>query len=78
VVSTIFVCNMSAATTIRIWVQKAGETLAAKQYLYYDLALNASETLAVTSGVTLANGDVLMVRAAAATVAFSAFGVETR
>jgi glucose-6-phosphate dehydrogenase assembly protein OpcA len=77
IVSTITVCNTaSSATTYRIAVRIAGASIATSQYLAYDAALPANDTVTLTLGVTLATTDVISVYAGAANVAFSAFGVE--
>lgn len=77
VVSSVTVCNQTAtAGTYRIAVRIAADTLAAKQYIAYDVSLpgNASDTL--TLGLTLGALDVITVYASAATFSFSAFGSE--
>lgn len=77
VISTINVCNQAgAATTFRLAVRPAGEALAAKHYLAYDVALPANDSIALTLGITLAAADVLTVYAGSASVSFSAFGSE--
>ena len=77
IVSTITVCNQAAtAATYRIAVRIAGATLAASQYVAYDVSLpgNASDTL--TLGITLGAADVITVYASTATMSFAAFGSE--
>jgi glucose-6-phosphate dehydrogenase assembly protein OpcA len=77
VVSTITVANQAAsAATYRIAVRVAGATLAASQYIAYDVSLpaNASDTL--TLGITLGATDVITVYASSATMSFAAFGSE--
>jgi glucose-6-phosphate dehydrogenase assembly protein OpcA len=77
IVSTIVVTNQAAtAGTYRIAVRVAGATLAAAQYIAYDVSLpaNASDTL--TLGLTLGAADVVTVYASSATFSFSAFGSE--
>lgn len=77
IVSTITICNQAAtAATYRIAVRIAGASLAAAQYIAYDVSLpaNASDTL--TLGVTLGATDVITVYASTATMSFSAFGSE--
>lgn len=77
VCSTITICNTaSSATTYRIAVRVAGASIATSQYLAYDAALPANDTVSLTLGVALGAADVLSVYAASANVAFSAFGVE--
>jgi len=77
VISTITVCNQAAsAGTYRIAVRPAGATLAASQYVAYDVAIAANDTTALTLGITLATTDVVTVYASAATMSFAAFGSE--
>jgi len=77
IVSTVTVCNIaSTATTYRIAVRPAGASIATSQYLVYDAALPANDTVTLTLGVTLAATDVVSVFAGSADVAFHAYGVE--
>jgi glucose-6-phosphate dehydrogenase assembly protein OpcA len=77
VCSTITICNTaSSATTYRIAVRTAGASIATSQYLAYDAALPANDTVTLTLGVTLAATDVISVYAGSANVAFAAYGVE--
>ena len=77
VVSTITVSNQAAtAATYRIAVRVAGASIAASQYIAYDVSLpaNASDTL--TLGLTLGATDVISVYASSATMSFNAYGSE--
>ena len=77
VVSTITVCNQAAtAATYRIAVRVNGATLAATQYVAYDVSLPANATDTLTLGLTLGAADVITVYASTATMSFSAFGSE--
>lgn len=77
VVSTLCVCNTgSSDATFNIAVRPAGATLANKHYCVYGAAIGASQTLALTLGIGVAATDVVTVYTSAATVSFSAFGVE--
>ena len=77
VVSTITICNQAAsAGTYRIAVRPGGATLAASQYVAYDVAIAANDTTALTLGITLATTDVVTVYASSATMSFAAFGSE--
>jgi len=77
VVSTIVVCNQTAtAATFRIAVRPAGATLAAVHYAAYDVTVGASDTTALTLGITLATTDVITVYASTATLSFHAYGSE--
>jgi len=77
VISTISIANLSANTTgFRIACRPAGASLANSQYISYDTVLGASDTVALTLGLTLAATDVLTVYANTGNVTFSAFGSE--
>jgi glucose-6-phosphate dehydrogenase assembly protein OpcA len=78
VVSTLTICNQAAsAATFRIAVRPAGATLAAVHYVAYDVTVGASDTTALTLGITLATTDVVTVYASSATVSFHAYGDES-
>jgi hypothetical protein len=77
IISTLSICNQdSAATTFRLAVRPAGESLGSKHYLNYDTPLPGNDTITVTIGMTLAATDVVTVYAGSATVSFNAFGSE--
>lgn len=77
VVSTIVICNQAAsAATFRIAVRPAGAALAAQHYVAYDVTVGASDSTALTLGITLATTDVITVYGSTATLSFSAFGSE--
>lgn len=78
VVSTLTVCNQTAtAATFRIAVRPAGATLAAVHYVAYDVTVGASDTTALTLGITLATTDVITVYASTANLSFHAYGDES-
>lgn len=77
VVSTITICNQTAtAATYRIAVRPAGASIAAQHYIVYGATVAASDTTALTLGITLATTDVVSVYASTANLSFSAFGSE--
>ena len=77
VVSTITICNQaSAAATYRIAVRPAGATVAAQHWVVYGATVAASDTTALTLGVTLATTDIITVYASTATLSFNAYGSE--
>ena len=77
VVSTIVVCNQAAsAATFRIAVRPAGATLAAQHYVAYDVTVGASDSTALTLGLTLGATDVITIYGSTATLSFSAYGSE--
>lgn len=78
VVSSLTICNQtSSAATFRIAVRPAGATLAAVHYVAYDVTVGASDTTALTLGITLATTDVITVYASTATLSFHAYGDES-
>lgn len=77
VASTLMVCNRGAGTaTVNIGVSVGGGALAAKDYIYYALAIPSHDTFAATVGLTLAAADDVRVYASTADVTFSLFGSE--
>lgn len=78
VLSSFTVCNQSPTVdaAFRISVAVAGAADTPKQYIYYDLPLQAKDTFAGTLGITLAATDVVRVYASTANLSFNFFGVE--
>ena len=77
VVSTIVICNQTASSaTYRIAVRPAGASLATEHYVAYDITVGASDSTALTLGITLATTDVITIYASTATLSFTAFGSE--
>jgi glucose-6-phosphate dehydrogenase assembly protein OpcA len=77
IISTITICNQaSSAATYRIAVRPAGATLEAKHYIVYGATVPASDTTALTLGLTLATTDVITIYASSANLSFSVFGSE--
>jgi hypothetical protein len=78
VVSTLTICNQAAtAATFRVAVRPAGATLATLHYVAYDVTVGASDTTALTLGITLATTDIITVYASTATISFHAYGDES-
>ena len=77
-VSTLTICNQtSSAATYRIAVRpSADSSTAAKHWIVYGATVAASDTTALTLGITLATGDKIQVYASSANLSFSAFGSE--
>jgi len=77
VLSTLVVANQAAtAGTYRLAIRPDGESLAAKHYLAYDIALPANSTHTYTIGVTINAADVITIYASSASMSFNAFGSE--
>jgi len=78
VVSTITICNQTAsAATYRIAVRPSGDaSTTAKHWIVYGATVAASDTTALTLGVTMAQNDTIRVYSSTANLSFSAFGSE--
>ena len=78
VISSITVCNanVTANHNFSIAVVKSGESLAQKHYISSNNVVGFLDTVIITSGLTLGNGDSLTVFTTGALTSFSAFGSE--
>jgi hypothetical protein len=77
IASTLTVANLgAAAATFRLAVRPAGEALANKHYIAYDVTIAALDTLTLTLGITLDTTDVVTVYASTATMSFNLYGSE--
>ena len=77
VVSTIVIANLtSSAATFRISVRPAGAAQTNAMYVAYDITVGASDSTALTLGITLGATDVITVYASTANVSFNAYGSE--
>ena len=76
-VSTVTIANRSAsAATYRIAIRVAGSALSNEEYIAYDAAVPANDTIALTLGITLGAADVVTVYASSANLSFNIFGAE--
>lgn len=76
-VSSLMVTNTNTTSvTFRVSHATAGAADAVTQYIYYDITLQAKDTFTSTTGITLAQTDVVRCYASAANVNFTLFGVE--
>lgn len=77
VVSTLTITNQgTSSSAVRVAVRPAGETLAAKHYIVYDVQVGALQTMNFTMGITVASTDVITVYDTAGTCSFNLFGSE--
>jgi hypothetical protein len=77
VCSTLVIANTgTSATTARVAIRPAGESLAVKHYILYDVLIPANDSTFLTLGISLATTDVVSVYANLATLSFSLFGTE--
>lgn len=78
VLSSITICETNGGTpTFRIAVRPKGLVVETKHYMVFDRSLFANDTVIITGGFTMSQGDIVMVRASDGNVAFSVYGVET-
>lgn len=77
VVSTLVVANQAAtAATYRVSIRVGGAASNAKQFIAYDVTVQANDSTAITIGATLGAGDVVTVYGSSATLSFNLFGSE--
>jgi glucose-6-phosphate dehydrogenase assembly protein OpcA len=77
IVSTIVIANRTTSSaTFRIAIRVNGAALANSQYIAYDVTVGASDSTALTLGITLGAADVITVYASTANLTFTAFGSE--
>jgi hypothetical protein len=77
VVSTLVVANRAATgASYRIAVRPSGASLANQHYIAFDVPLAASDSTAMTLGITISATDVVTVYASTADLSFSLFGSE--
>ena len=76
-VSTITIANRAATSaTYRIAIRVAGSAISNEEYIAYDAAIPANDTIALTLGVTLGAADVVTVYASTANLSINLFGAE--
>ena len=77
IVSTVTVCERGgAAATFRVAFLVGGGTVATTDYVCYDHAIAANETIVLTLGVGMATTDQVEVYASTADLTFNVFGME--
>jgi hypothetical protein len=77
VISTIVIANLTnTAASYRIALRPAGETLANKHYIAYDVAVSASDSTTLTIGLTLSATDVITVYGSTNNLSFNLLGME--
>ena len=77
IVSTIVVANLTtSAASFRISIRPAGATQTNAMFVAYDVTVGASDSTALTLGITMNATDIITVFASSANLAFTAFGSE--
>lgn len=75
--SSLTVCNQTgSAASFHFSIAVGGATDDPKQYIYFDLFLDANDSFISTVGLSLGPGDVARVRSSITGLSFSLFGVE--
>lgn len=76
VASTLTICNLSTAASVRVAIRPAGAAIANAHYIVYDAVLSANDSVFLTLGITLATTDVVSVYASTANITFNLSGSE--
>lgn len=78
VISSITVCNANTTSNVNysIAVRKSGEAIAQKHYIAANAVVGFLDTIVLTSGLTLGNGDVVTVFTSGTLTSFNLFGSE--
>ena len=74
--SSINVCNQGAATTFRVMVAPAGAADAPVHRQFFDVPIDANETINAVIGWTLDATDKVRCQSASGSVSFGLYGVE--
>jgi hypothetical protein len=78
-VSSIVVCNLTSNTdSFRISIAVGGAADSLKQYIYYNLFMDANDTFIATVGLSMATTDVIRCYSTNGNLSFSAWGVEVQ
>ena len=76
-ISTVTIANRGASSaTYRIAIRVAGSAISNEEYIAYDAAIPANDTIALTLGITLGAADVVTVYASSANLSINLFGAE--
>lgn len=77
VISTLAITNQGTSpSSVRVAVRQAGAAIEAKQYIIYDVAVGALQSLNLTLGITIASTDVVTIYDSLGTCSFNIFGSE--
>lgn len=76
VVSAIYVCNRSTASTFRLWVDVNGAGDSNEDYIAYETPIEANEVIVLGSGITIDASDLIRCYSGNGSITFSVFGQE--
>ena len=76
-ISGFMVCNRaSTGTTFRIAVRAGGAAIDNKHYIYFDMPIQANDTLDLVHAIPVETGSIIQVYAADANLSFLVSGIE--
>lgn len=75
-VSSFTVCNRGLADMVRLSISLLGAATATKDYLYYDLSVQAGDTFAAALGFILPASCIVRAYSTTGDSSFSLFGIE--
>lgn len=77
IIKSITICNQTNdGVTFSISIAKDGESDDPKQYIYWDIFLNISDTFLTEMNIGIDAGDVVRIKTTDSPVSFNLFGVE--
>jgi hypothetical protein len=77
VVSTMTICNQSGANAaVDVAICPGNTTVTTSQYIIKNCSVAVNDTVFLTVGLTLADGDTIRVNADSANISFNAYGSE--
>jgi hypothetical protein len=75
--STLTICNRSATNAnFRVAAVPSGDSLDNKHYIAYDAVATGSDFIGLTLGLTMGEGDIIVIRSSSTNLSFSLFGTE--
>jgi hypothetical protein len=79
IISSIQVCNQaSTADIFRIAIRPGNAAISAKHYIAFNATVPPTDTVGLSLGMGLAEGDVVTVLANTSSVSFGVFGTEVK
>lgn len=77
ITSTLMICNQTPnPQQFKVAVRRNGESLESKHYIYYDAPIDGTDTLDLTTALTLSAGDIISVICDPNTLSFNLSGTE--
>jgi hypothetical protein len=77
VVSTLSICNQADSDGVfSVAIRPDGATIANEHYIAFDTPIDINDSIFLTVGLTLGDGDVVTVTAESSSISFGLFGSE--